>query len=63
MLDSPNVHVFHAHNHIIILVQKRAVKCHNVVGMAAVHNLQLSHDPFAHLSFRLDVYDLHKLGT
>jgi hypothetical protein len=46
-----------------MIVEECAVKCHDVVGVTAVHNLELTHDSFPHLLLRLDVYDLAGVST
>lgn len=54
----PNIRILHTHNDIIIAVQKCAVEGHNVLGVAAVHDLELSNDALPHLALCLDVNDL-----
>ena len=48
--------MLHAHNHIVMLVKEGAVECDNVLRMAAVHDLKLANDTFAHLllGFNMD---------
>lgn len=54
----PNVHVLHAHDHIIVIVQEGTVEGDNVLGMAAVHDLKFSNDSFAHFPLGFDMDDL-----
>lgn len=54
----PNIHVFHTHDHIVVIIQEGAIKGDNVVGMAAMHDLQFSNNALAHLALRFDVNDL-----
>ena len=54
----PNIHVFHAHYHVIVGVQECSVERHDIVGMAAVHDLKLPDDSFPHLRLGFNVYDL-----
>jgi hypothetical protein len=57
----PNVHIFHAHNNVVVVVEESAVKVDDKLGMAAVHNLQLSDNALADFAIRLDVNDLENL--
>ena len=45
------------------MVQECTVEIDNVLGMAAVHNLQLSHNTLSDLSIRLDVNNLGKVSA
>jgi hypothetical protein len=54
----PNIHIFHAHNDIVVFVEKRTVKGDNIVGMATVHDLQFADYTLAHLFLGLDVDNL-----
>jgi hypothetical protein len=54
----PNVHILHAHDNVVVVVEESAVKVDDKLGMAAVHNLQLSDNALADFAVRLDVNDL-----
>lgn len=41
-----------------MFVEKSSVEGDNVVGMAAMHDLEFSYDSFSQLLLRLDVYNL-----
>lgn len=56
MHNLPNVHVLHAHDDIVVLIQECSVKVNDVFGIAAVHDLELAHDSLPHflLGFHMD---------
>lgn len=54
----PDIHILHAHDHVVVVVEECAVKGDDIVGVAAVHDLELANDALAHLSLRFNVYDL-----
>lgn len=54
----PNIRILHTHDDIVIGIQKGAIEGDDVLGMAAVHDLELSNDTLAHLALRLDMDDL-----
>ena len=54
----PNIHVLHAHDHIVVLVKEGAIEGDNVFGMAAVHDLKLANDTLAHLLLGLNMDNL-----
>lgn len=56
--DIPNVHVFHAHDHIVGITQEGAVEIHNVFRVGIVHDLQLPDDPTTHFLLRFNMNDL-----
>lgn len=58
MRCSPNIHVLHAHDHIVIVVEKRSVKGDDIIRVTPMHNLQFSNNPLSHLFLGLDVNDL-----
>lgn len=55
---SPNIHILHTHYDVVMFVEKSSVEGDNVVGMAAMHDLEFSYDSFSQLLLRLDVYNL-----
>lgn len=54
----PNICILHTHDDIVIAIQKGAVEGDNVLGVAAVHDLEFSNDTLAHFPLRLDMNDL-----
>lgn len=54
----PNVHILHAHDDIVVVIQKGTVECDNVVGVTAVHDLKLANYTLAHFPLGLNVDDL-----
>ena len=59
---SPNVHVLHTHYHVVMLVQEGTVEGDDIIGMAPMHNLELTHDSSSQFLFGFDVYDLGRVN-
>ena len=55
----PNIHVLHAHDHVVVFVQEGTVECDDVIRMAPMHNLELTHDTSSQFLLGLNVYDLN----
>jgi len=56
--DEPNIHILHAHDHVVVFVEEGAVEGDDVVGMTPVHDLQFANYAPAHFLFRLDMDNL-----
>lgn len=54
----PNIHILHAHDDIVIVVEECTVKGHDVIRVTSMHDLQFSHDSLPHFLLSFDVYDL-----
>ena len=57
-LHIPDVHVFHAHYHVIVVIEEGTVESDDIIGMATMHDLKFAHNSLAHLLVGLDVDDL-----
>lgn len=59
--DLPNIHILHTHDHIVVVIQKGAIKCDNIIRVTSMHNLELSNDSSSHLLLGFHVYHLETL--
>lgn len=54
----PDIRILHTHDNIVIVIEEGAIEGHNVLRVAAVHDLEFSNNTLAHLALRLDMDDL-----
>lgn len=54
----PDIHVFHTHDNVVVVVKEGTVEVDNKLGVASVHDLQLSYNALAYVAIRLDVNNL-----
>ena len=60
--DSPNVHILHTHDDIVVIAQEGSVEVDNIFGIAIVHNLKFTNDTAPHFFLGFDVDHLVKRG-
>lgn len=58
--NGPDIHVLHAHDNIVVVVQEGAIEIDNVFRVTAVHDLELAHDSLPHLPLCLNVNHLQR---
>lgn len=58
ILSLPDIHILHTHDHVVVFIEEGTIECDDIIGVAAMHNLELTHDASSHLLLGFDMNDL-----